>query len=285
MFSSSIPGRVQPTGREPSLPGDKYNRLTLIHEISGQTIQASIRRWLCRCDCGKEKSIALSGVRGGHTRSCGCAIRESMSKNGMVQPGQVFGRLTVTTMAPTKNSKTHWNCICECGTEKVVYQNHLKSGATTSCGCRRAEVTTDRNSSHGMADTRTYHSWCHAKSRCTNPNDAAWDRYGGRGITFDPKWSDFEAFLSDMGECPEGLTLDRIDNDKGYGPGNCRWATYTEQARNKRNNVFVSYQGRNITLAEAAEISGTSYKLAQASLKVGASPASVFESPDFGPPI
>lgn len=99
--------------------------------------------------------------------------------------------------------------------------------------------------SHGMSGTKTYRAWAHMKGRCTNPNLPVWDHYGGRGITYSPKWRSFESFYADMGECPEGMSLDRIDNDKGYESGNCRWVSQSVQNgnRSKRKNCSSIFRG------------------------------------------
>lgn len=157
--------------------------------------------------------------------------------------GMRFGRLKVVSRAPTSADRAHWLCRCDCGTEKVINGHNLSatpgSGKTTSCGCFRAEATRSARRSHAMSGTRTHRIWKNIKTRCTNKNVVSYADYGGRGITFDPRWDSFATFLADMGEAPANGSIDRIDNDKGYSPANCRWATRLEQARNKQNTRLI----------------------------------------------
>jgi hypothetical protein len=147
-----------------------------------------------------------------------------------------FGRFIVFRRVENdKNGNLYWLCKCDCGQEKVVGGNDLKSGGTKSCGCLR------RQTMHGHKKrgkiTGTYISWRRMIQRCTNPNDKDYHYYGGRGITVYKRWLRFENFLKDMGERPEGYTIDRINNNKGYYKLNCRWATRSEQQKNKRKGI------------------------------------------------
>ena len=162
---------------------------------------------------------------------------------------QKFGRLTVVSYnSNNKRGKPTWNCLCECGNISVVYGEHLKSGHTQSCGCSRVEKVKERFTTHGHRKrgntSPTYYIWSAMIQRCTNPTDKRYMDYGGRGITVCDRWlNSFEHFLEDMGECPEGLSIDRIDNNGNYCKENCRWSTITEQAHNRRNNVQLTFNG------------------------------------------
>lgn len=178
--------------------------------------------------------------------------------------GQRFARLTVTSFAGYQKqadgySVATWHCTCECGGTTTVRAVHLRQGHTTSCGCYTRELAALRNNVHGLYGHPLYGTWAQMIQRCTNPNLKAYPSYGGRGITVCDRWrNDFAAFLADMGERPEGTTLDRIDVDGDYEPGNCRWATATRQARNTRHNRWIEYGGARMTAADWADVLGLS---------------------------
>lgn len=146
-----------------------------------------------------------------------------------------FGRLLVVREGNRRGYKRYWVCMCDCGNETEVYQNSLKNGDTKSCGCYNKDKASARRTTHGMSTSKIYRVWAGMIKRCTNPNDSHYIDYGGRGIKVCDRWLDsFENFYEDMGERPEGFTLDRVNNDKNYSPENCRWVTKEEQVRNQR---------------------------------------------------
>ncbi len=157
--------------------------------------------------------------------------------------GARIGRLTVVRRSENaSNGRTRWQCRCDCGREIVAGVSNLKSGHTRSCGCLNSEVASAKarrtNLSHGHnqvgKQTPTHRSWDAMLKRCRNENHVSYSSYGGRGITVCERWLSFKNFLADMGERPEGTSIDRVNNDGNYEPGNCRWATRSEQQRNKR---------------------------------------------------
>lgn len=147
--------------------------------------------------------------------------------------GRRFHRLVaIERVGTTKANKAIWRCACDCGGEARTTTGSLLCGNAKSCGCYRVARYYEKAIKHGMAKTLTHSTWCGMIQRCTNPNSRNWHRYGGRGIQVCERWLKFENFLADVGEKPAGLSLDRIDNNRGYEPGNCRWATAKQQANN-----------------------------------------------------
>jgi hypothetical protein len=165
--------------------------------------------------------------------------------------GRKFGKLTVLERAQEKSKgNTLWLCKCDCGNTSLVQGGSLRGEAVRSCGCLQKEKATK----HGMEGTSIYLVWASMKARCSDENKEFYKYYGGRGIAVCDRWKDFENFYADMGDRPEGLSLDRIDNNKGYSPDNCRWATNLQQRRNTRINTWLEFNGERRVLTEWAEI-------------------------------
>lgn len=208
--------------------------------------------WLCRCVCGTEKEYLAGNLIPGQNSSCGCSLNNDLSK-------QKFGRLQPICRRPNIGIRTIWLCKCDCGVEKEIPAASLTSGRTKSCGCLRKEVSSKQSRTHGLAGTPEYSSWNHMMVRCSDTSADNYKRYGGRGIAVIKRWHKFENFLKDMGPRPEGMSLERRKNDKGYSKANCCWATASEQMRNRRNSIFATHLGVTKPLMQWAEELGIQY--------------------------
>ena len=164
--------------------------------------------------------------------------------------GKRFGRLTVVKYVDNdKHRNSRWLCLCDCGKEKIIIGQSLKSGATKSCGCSHIKHGHSKN---GKV-SKTYASWTHMIQRCIDSNYTNYHNYGGRGIKVCKRWREFKNFLEDMGEAPEGHQIDRTNNDGNYCKSNCRWVTSKINNRNKRNNHMITYGGKTQCLTDWAE--------------------------------
>lgn len=187
--------------------------------------------------------------------------------------GQRFGRLTVLYLLPErKNKKAVWKCRCDCGNETSVVGYRLTTGVTQSCGCYQTECMRKngaRSATHGNSKSRLYKMWQSMKGRCNNQNNPKYPMYGARGISVCEEWLDFGNFFQwamNNGYDPDApknaCTIDRIDNDKGYFPENCRFADACVQDNNRRNNTTIFFNGESHTIAEWSRITGISkYKI------------------------
>jgi hypothetical protein len=183
-----------------------------------------------------------------------------MMKKSVDVTGKVFGKLTVLRLSDDyAKGAARWLCQCECGNTTIVFASNLSREHTKSCGCLKQANYKTMNLTHGATAKqkteypRSYVSWCQMRQRCNNQDSPAFKYYGARGITICERWTDYACFVADMGEPPDGTSLDRIDNDGPYSPKNCRWATKMEQARNKRSAHMITYHGETRSLVEWAE--------------------------------
>jgi len=177
--------------------------------------------------------------------------------------GKIYGRLTVRRFSHRDEKRfPFWECECECGATKIVQHYNLYRGKTLSCGCLQKERASNATLKHGMSNHPAYKCWHRMRNRCNNPDALDFDHYGGRGIRVSEKWSTFDAFWADMGALWEsGLSIDRVNNDGNYEPGNCRWATPSKQVRNRRNTRVIDTPWGKMAAGEAAERAGLPYRL------------------------
>lgn len=175
---------------------------------------------------------------------------------------QRFGRWTVKSFAGSANGAL-WNCVCDCGTRKVIHGRNLRyQHGTKSCGCAKIDAARKQKTKHGMVNTSEYRAWAQMKERCFNPKCKAYRNYGGRGISVCEAWvNSFQAFFADMGPKPSSkCEIDRIENNGDYCPSNCRWTTHTKNNRNRRNNRIVEFNGELRCVSEWSEVVGISVR-------------------------
>ena len=177
--------------------------------------------------------------------------------------GKRFGRLVVVESVPGR-----WCCLCDCGKYRDTTGTNLRTGNTTSCGCRKLEYAHIPRT-HGKSKTKVFAAWNEMLQRCTNPRKKNYTDYGGRGISVCDRWQTFENFLADMGEPLPGASLDRINNNGNYEPSNCRWASRTEQSRNRRNCRMYEIGGISKPLSEWCELHGMNYYAVYSRLEKG----------------
>lgn len=178
--------------------------------------------------------------------------------------GLCFGQLTVQEFICLKHDGALWKCQCSCGNTATVRAGDLKSGNTKSCGCRRMEALRKASIRHGAACglkhneyPRTYKIWRAIINRCCTSTCSSFRNYGGRGITVCETWrNSYETFIADMGECPSGHSIERIDVNGNYEPSNCMWIPIKDQVRNRRNTVLVVLDGKEMIQADAARLLG-----------------------------
>lgn len=186
--------------------------------------------------------------------------------------GETFGKWVVLERSQN-DQKQHamWLCRCECGNTSIVRSADLTHGKSTNCGCVRRDIVGARFRTHGKTrKCRAYGIWKAIKQRCLYKRHVSRKSYSARGITICDEWKDnFEQFLLDMGECPPGMTIERIDNDRGYEPENCRWATMSDQCNNKRSNRTLEHNGVKLSMARWARLFGLNYSLLRSRLNLG----------------
>lgn len=236
------------------LTGQKFGRLLVLEKAK---IRQGHTHWRCLCDCGNETFVESYQLKSGTTKSCGCLAKELCSQRCLIDlTGKRFGKLTVVKRASKIGEPVRWECLCDCGNTTFVQTHNLKRGRTKSCGCAKYVKK------HGLVKTRIYRIWGRMKARCYNPNEKSFKNYGGRGITICDEWlNDFSSFYnwSMQNGYSDSLEIDRINNDLGYSPSNCRWITHQEQQYNKRTNRLVTYNDETKPLKSWTEELGLDY--------------------------
>jgi hypothetical protein len=258
-------------GRFLDLTGQKFDRLTVIGFAGMLGNKRPYQsHWYCRCDGGVDHPVVIakgSHLKDGNIKSCGCLKKEERHED---LTGKQFGHWTVLGFGEKRKGKNYWLCCCDCAekTERMVFGPSLVRGLSTSCNCHK-KIQSAKNmrklqrqmrsegrggrTTHNASTTPEYKTWSKIKERCLNPNTAFYEIYGGRGITICERWiKSFEDFLADVGPKPSSAhSMDRIDVNGNYEPGNVRWATRKEQANNTRRKQIEQFSD-DVFWAEAA---------------------------------
>lgn len=190
--------------------------------------------------------------------------------NTIAMVGMTFGDLTVMAAAGESSDGSRlWSCRCSCGKTVICRGPLLRRGHTKSCGHLRAVIARAKAWRHGKTRTPAYRSWAAMRYRCENPSSGSWPRYGGRGIAVCERWREFDNFYADMGDPQPGETLDRIDNNGHYEPGNVRWASKQAQSRNTRRNTYLTFNGQTRLLLEWAALLAIDPRTLRQRLRIG----------------
>lgn len=259
--------------------GLKLGRLTVVADVPGYTP----RRVECVCDCGNRKVSTLKAIKKGYVRSCGCLKADTIRARHIPPVGQKFKQLTLLSYIHGERGRRGrmgvWRC--DCGNIHTASFANVMRGTTHSCGCYADKVRKGRKGkpvTHGLSKSVFYRRWRGVITRCNDPKGSSYQKYGAKGVTVCERWMTFENFRDDMhsgwlehcaihGE--KQTTIDRIDSTKGYEPGNCRWATYTVQMRNRNINHNLEFAGEKLCVSEWAERIGITHTTLSKRLQAG----------------
>lgn len=184
--------------------------------------------------------------------------------------GKKIGRLSILKYTHNIGQHQYYDVVCDCGKKRNVAYESMRSGSTLSCGCLKKELVSIRFKTHGMTNSKEYKIWNSMVQRCVNKKSSSYANYGANGISVSSRWMDFNNFIADMGLRPtDRHTIERIDNSLGYSMGNCRWATYGEQSRNRSSNRIIAHNGKVKCVSDWAEELGVSENVLNGRLRRG----------------
>ncbi len=211
------------------MEGKRFGKWKVFNQVK---IDKPGKYYECICECGNVRIKAGTELRAGRGKQCNeCQYSEMY--NPAKEIGKKYNKWTIIKFLDIHRKLMRYETECECGTKGIHTAADLRANKSKQCTDCHNRENAFNNRKHGMYNTKTYYVWRSMLQRCNNPKSSFYYRYGGRGIKVCERWSEFENFLADMGEQPMGLTLDRIDNDGNYEPGNCRWITHKENCNNR----------------------------------------------------
>lgn len=237
--------------------GDKFNRWSITSDVFYKTFPSGSKAKfvMASCSCGSpEKEVRLASLTSpsAPSQSCGCVQKEFASQiRTVIEIGSIYSRLTILkSFGPERDTtgtiRHKVECLCECGNICISRYDALVEGKTNSCGCYHKDIVTLNSTTHGMSRTAIYSRWQGIKDRCFNPFATGYENYGGRGITVQKEWLEFEGFYQDMAEdFSEEKDIDRIDYNSDYSKENCRWVLRDVGNHNKSkdSNCTSEYKG------------------------------------------
>lgn len=260
--------------------GERYGRLVVTKLAEKRGKQGNLF-YECQCDCGRTAIVGRTNLVSHHTESCGCLAKEKKQKRLKDLTGQRFGKLVVKGFYGYIDNKPKWDCVCDCGNTIVADGKSLKQGRRKSCGCLSGICFGENRRiahTHSMSKTRLYREYNAMKNRC-RPSYHGHKNYYDKGIGVCEEWQRFEPFCEwslSNGYCDD-LTLDRIDNSKGYSPDNCRWVDMKAQENNRSNNILITRNGQTKTLKQWCEVLELPYGTVKGRYRKGWSKERLFE--------
>lgn len=237
------------------LTGQRFGKLVAIKRIRDNDKNNTY--YICKCDCGREVKVLHGGLQSGNSKSCGCTNKSIYYKTDMT--GMKFGRLLILEQKYNKTRDIILKCQCDCGKIIEAYKSNVIKGNTQSCGCYHREVCSELLSSHNLSKLVIYKRFMKMVDRCENPNCKAYKNYGARGIRVCDEWkNDFVSFYNwaMANGYRDDLTIERIDVNGNYCPENCTFIPLSEQAKNRTNSIWITYNGETHHLAEWSRIIG-----------------------------
>ena len=279
-------------GRYGGKKGRRMERENLVgHKFRMLTVVAAAEHigkhpaWLCRCECGIEKVIREFALMSGRIKSCGC--ESTLYKPLNTLQGQRFGYLVALYPGAKVDKHRAWVCKCDCGKEKTIREFVLLNGTVKSCGCHQYDGLKVRFVKHDMSRTREYRIWLGIRRRCNDPKHPGYKNYGGRGIRICKLYDDsFEEFIKEVGLCPKpNYTVDRINNEGHYEPGNLHWVSMKRNMRNRRNTSMITVSGKTMPMEDFADLIRVTAKNIRYHLKRGKTIEEIMEHFEVDPSI